>query len=786
MSLNFTFPLAVCTALVVIPWLGASAQTMPKANPKMKVADGIPEKASAFSLKDVRILGGPFKHAMDLDHQYLLSLDPDRLLHNFRVNAGLPSSAKPLGGWEAPDSEVRGHFVGHYLSACAQMYAATGDEKLKANATYVITELAKCQKALGNGYLSAFPETFIDRVETLKPVWAPWYTVHKILAGLIDNYSLCDNKQALDMAIRMGDWAKHRMDKLSDDQMQRMLENEQGGINEGLANLYAITGKKEYLALSERFNHHAVIDPLARREDALDGLHANTQIPKIIGAARQYELTGDPKLQTTASFFWDVVTRDRSYVIGGNSDGEHFSPKAHLSAYLSPTTTETCNTYNMLKLTHHLFTWDPKAHYADYYERALFNHILASQDPDDGMMCYYVPLHSGSRKQYSTPNDSFWCCTGTGVENHARYGDSIYYHEGGQGLYVNLFIDSKLDWKSRGITVRQETRFPEEGLSHLAFTCARPTRMAVHIRRPAWATSEFHVLVNGKEDMAAVSPSSYAVISRTWKTGDRVEIRMPMGLHTEAFKDNANRLAFLYGPIVLSAEWNGGAQLPVIVSAGHDVQDGVTPVQNKTLTFTGEPGVFKAVGEPSGEKLTFKPFYATYKTSYVVYWDVFTPEQWEVKQAQVKAQLAQERALEARSVDVIHPGEEQNERDHKFTGAMTNNGDFGGKKWRDARAGGWFSYELKTLPDAALDLGVTYWGSDGGGRDFDILVDDVKIATESLANKHPDKFFDVVYPIPTDLTKGKSKVTVRYQAHPGSMAGGVFACRILKQSGVQK
>ena len=751
---------------------------------RVKTPGAAAEKVTDFSLKEVRLLDGPFKHAMDRDHAYLLSLEPDRLLHNFRVNAGFPSSAKPLGGWEAPDSEVRGHFVGHYLSACAQMFASTGDDRLRKNAAYVIAELAKCQQALGNGYLSAFPETFIDRVETLKPVWAPWYTVHKLLAGMIDNYTLCGNTQALDIAEKMARWTKGRMDKLSDAQMQRMLENEHGGMNEGLANLYGLTGKKEYLALAERFNHHAVLDPLTRREDTLDGLHANTQIPKVIGAAREYELTGDPKMGVAASFFWNTVTKDRSYVIGGNSDGEHFSPKAHLSEYLSPTTTETCNTYNMLKLTHHLFTWDPRAEYADYYERALFNHILASQNPDTGMTCYYVPLHSGSSKGFSTPNDSFWCCTGTGVENHAHYGDSIYFHDGAKGLYVNLFIASELDWKARGVTMRQETRFPEEGRTRLTFTCVKPARLALHVRHPYWATSGLRILVNGKEEAVGSVPASYAVLSRTWKTGDTVEVVAPMQLRTEAFKDNPHKLAFLYGPIVLSADWKSGEQIPTIVSDDAQLLHGMTPVQDKPLTFTGASTLFKTAGTAMASPLSFQPFYKTYLNSYIVYWDVFTPEQWTSKQTEYADALARERAIEARSVDTIHPGEEQNERDHKFAGAQTSNGDFGGKKWRDARDGGWFSYLLKALPDAAQELTITYWGSDGGGRDFDILVDGVKIAGESLANRHPNRFFDTSYEIPPDLTRGKNQVTVRFQAHSGGMAGGVFGCRIMKKSSV--
>ncbi len=374
----------------------------------------------------------------------MLSLDVERLLHTFRINAGLPSSAQPLGGWEEPKSEVRGHFVGHYLSACALMYAATGDARLKAKGDAVVAGLAECQKAMKSGYLSAYPESFIDRVEAVRPVWAPYYTLHKILAGLIDMAIECDNPQALDVARKFGDWFVTRNAKLSDEQMQKMLGNEHGGVNEALANLYALTGEKKYLDTALRFNHLAVLGPASQREDKLTGLHANTQFPKFIGAAREYDLNGDDTLKTAAEFFWNTVVHERSYVIGGNSDGEHFSPKERLSQALGPNTTETCNTYNMLKLTRHLFCWEPKAEYADYYERALINHILASQNPETGMMCYYVPLRSGMTRGgagmgYNTPENSFWCCTGTGVENHAKYGDSIYFHDpANKSLYSEL------------------------------------------------------------------------------------------------------------------------------------------------------------------------------------------------------------------------------------------------------------------------------------------------------------------------------------------------------------
>jgi len=402
---------------------------------KERVAPVVRFKAEPFPLNDVRLLEGPFLHALELDRAYLLSLDPERLLHDFRRNAGLASTAKPDGGWMAVENYAGcGQFVGHYLSACALTYAGTGDERLKANAARVVAGFAQCQEKLGTGYLHTQRDNFTPRGEAPLGLW---HGTHKFLAGLCDMYVYCDNAQALGIARKLGDWAKLGADKLSDEQMQKMLAVEHGGINEAFANLYAFTGEQKYLRLALRFNHQEIIGPAAKRVDDLTGKHANTQIPKFIGTAREYELTGDDSLKTASSFFWDTVVNERSYVIGGHSSGEMFSAKEKLSQAIGPNTCETCNTYNMLKLTRHLFCWEPRAEYADYYERALYNHILASQNPVDGMMCCFLPLSRGA-KEYCTPEDSFWCCTGTGIENHAKYGDSIYFHQG----ETNLWVDS--------------------------------------------------------------------------------------------------------------------------------------------------------------------------------------------------------------------------------------------------------------------------------------------------------------------------------------------------------
>lgn len=768
-----------CAGMTAVLCAGAALAAAPPPDLTMDARNKVALEAAPFGLAAVRLLEGPFRHAQALDHAYLLSLDPDRLLHTFRLNAGLPSLAEPLGGWEEPKGELRGHFVGHYLTACALMYASTGDEKLNERVRTVVAGLAECQARFPSGYLSAFPEEFFDRVESGRQVWAPYYTLHKIFAGLLDAYQYCGNTQALEVCTKFGDWAVARNRRLSEVQMQSMLGTEHGGINEALANLYAATGDEKYLSAALRFNHQAVIAPAAQKVDRLTGLHANTQIPKFVGTARQYALTGDESLRTASRFFWDTVVRERSYVIGGHSDGEHFTPKERLSTAFGPSTTETCNTYNMLKLTRHLFCWEPRVEYADYYERALYNHILASQNPKDGMTCYYVPLRPGSRKDYSTPLNSFWCCTGTGIENHAKYGDSIYFHSGESTLYVNLFIASELSWPERGLKVRQETEFPLATASRLVFTAPKPVDLEVRLRRPSWATSGYQVAVNGQPTESQGQPGSWVTVRRTWMTGDTIAITMPFDLHTEGFADNPNRFAFLHGPLVLGAEVLPGKPHPAVVAEAPDVLKALAP-GSAPSHFSGSPAVFRIPGGQGGPVM-LEPFYAIHDhRHYVVYFERFTPAQWIAKESEYAAELARQREIATRTVDFLVPDREQSERDHALQGDKTAAGDFGDRKWRHATDGGWFSWQLKALPDQPQELWVTYWGSDGGNRVFDVLVDGQRLATQRLEQQRPESFFDEVYPIPAELLKGKKSVTVRFQAQPGCWAGGVFGVRIMK------
>jgi DUF1680 family protein len=589
----------------------------------------VPWKVRPFPLKQVRLGEGPCKIAMEADRQYLHSLPPDRLLHTFRINAGIPSSAQPLGGWEAPDCELRGHFAGgHYLSACALMHASTGDEDLKKNADVVVAELAKCQAALKGGYLSAFPLEFFDRLRNREKVWAPFYTIHKIMAGNLDMYVHCGNEQALDVAEKMAGWVAGYTRPLSYDHMQRVLATEFGGMGEVLSNLHAVTGKEHYLELAQQFDKKQFFDPLAAHRDELKGLHANTHIPQVIAAARYYELTGERRYRDIAEYFWDEVVSERSYCTGGTSNGESWNTDpGKLSTELSTNTTECCCAYNMMKLTRHLFGWSPDARLMDYYERLVFNHRLGTINPEDGTMMYYLPLASGYWKTFGKPFDSLWCCTGTGSEEYAKLTDTIYFHDD-DSLYVNLYIDSDLEWTEKGLRVRQETRFPEQQATTLTVTAKNPTQLAINLRIPYWVQGG-SVKINGAALPAFASPGSYLTLNRAWKTGDKIELSLPMGLHIDPMPDDETIQALMYGPLVLAGRFdavtkdmlygeygpkdNAQSKVPDIVADPEKPTAWVEPDPKQALTFHG-------VGQ--SQPVTMVPLYQVIQERYAVYWKV--------------------------------------------------------------------------------------------------------------------------------------------------------------------
>jgi DUF1680 family protein len=602
----------------------------------------VPLKAKPFPMTQVRLLDGPCRSAQEVNRKVLQRLPADRLLHNFRVNAGLPTTAEPLGGWERPPreplpdrrSELRGHYTGHFLSALALMHASTGDQELKTKGDFMVAELAKCQEKLGGGYLSAFPRDFWDRLDRRENVWAPFYTIHKIMAGMLDQYQLAGNKQALEVLRGMADWADNWTARHNDPHLQDVLNTEYGGMAETLYTLATITGEDRYAHAGDRYQKRIFVNPLALHRDELRGLHMNTHVPQVIAAAIRYEISGDYRFHEVADYFWNEVTGSRSYVCGGSSNGERWGvePK-RLAAELpqSVSTQECCCAYNMMKLTRHLYSWTADPRYFDYYERTLFNHRLGTIHPETGATQYYLSLTPGTWKTFNTEYDSFWCCTGTGVEEYSKLNDSIYWRDDA-GLYINLFIASELNWEEKGFKLRQDTKFPEQPGTAFVVTAAKPLKMAVRIRIPEWVNGGA-VRINGKPLEAVAGPGSYLAISREWKTGDRVEVDLPMTLRVEKMPDDPTLQAFLYGPVVLAGELGSAGlmpdmlvgpnappidrapsiQIPVFKAAGDDPSSWIKPV-------AGRPLAFRTAGQAKDVSLV--PLNSIFGQRYSVYWRV--------------------------------------------------------------------------------------------------------------------------------------------------------------------
>ena len=753
--------------------------------PEVTVKDKVKVEARPFPLSDLRLLEGSlFKHAMDKDARWLLDLEPDRLLHRFRLNAGLQPKGEIYGGWETLG--VSGHTLGHYLSACSMMYAASGDVRFKERVDYIIRELAECQYARKTGYVGGIPdedkiwaEVSAGDIRTegfdLNGGWVPWYTLHKLWAGLIDAYRYTDNEEARRVVTRLSDWAVNSFGHLSEEQFQKMLRSEFGGMNEVLAEMYAITGNKDYLRLAHQFYHQAILDPLSEKRDELAGKHSNTQVPKIIGEARLYELTGDKKAHTIATFYWERIVGHHTYVNGGNSNYEHLGPPDCLNDRLSAFTSETCNTYNMLKLTRHLFSWDAQPVYMDYYERALYNHILASQNPDDGMVCYCVPLGTGTEKGFSTRFGDFWCCVGSGLENHVKYAESVFFESTeDKGLFVNLFIPTILKWKERKLEVKMETQFPADSKIQISFKGKRQV-FPLHIRYPKWAVNGLKITLNGKEKMIKGTPGSYIVLKERWGDDTTLTIDIPMSLHTVSMPDNPKRVGIFYGPILLAAplgkEVVKAYDIPYFISETGAVTDAIHPVAGKTLEF-----VASTTANP---ELPLLPFYAVYGQKYAVYFDVFSKQEWAVKKVEYQKMMEEQRALEVRTTDWFRIGEMQPERDHGLESENSRTGHIDGNAYRDA-FNGWFSFDVKVDSTQKMGMICSYWGAGKDKRGVDILIDGILFKTVKLDGTHGNKVFEDTYEIPLSFTQGKENINVRFQSHADCYAGGLFGFRMVK------
>ncbi|OYX65754.1 MAG: glycosyl hydrolase [Sphingomonadales bacterium 32-64-17] len=613
------------------------------ATPAGHAADLPALAAQPFDMADVTLHESPFLHAQRMTERYLLSLSPDRLLHNFRVNAGLEPKASVYGGWESEptwaDINCHGHTLGHYLSACAMAYRSTGTADYRQRIDYIASELAACQDAADSGLVTAFPQgaaLVAAHIAGESITGVPWYTLHKIYAGLRDGAELAGSETARAVLIRLADWGVVATSGLSDEAFEAMLVTEHGGMNEIYADLYTMTGKPEYRRLSERFSQKALMVPLAHELDHLDGLHANTQVPKIVGFERAAQIGAAGEYHAAAEFFWQTVTRTRSYATGGHGDGEHFFAMAEVDDHVfSAKGSETCCQHNMAKLTRALFLTQPRADYADFYERTLFNGILASQDPDSGMATYFQGARPGYMKLYHTPEDSFWCCTGTGMESHVKYRDSLYFHADKQ-LWVNLMVPSTLHWREQGATLTQETRFPDAPSTRLTWTLEQPAELTLNLRHPAWS-EQARVLVNGETAIESDQPGRYLALARHWRSGDVVEVQLDMQVRADPLPAAPHIAAFTYGPLVLAAAL-GDDQLPpgadIVINERKYGEYNDTPVPVPQLQGNpdevaarivpvegAEPLTF-AVTAVDGTQVTLVPYHRIAHQRYATYWDL--------------------------------------------------------------------------------------------------------------------------------------------------------------------
>ena len=714
-------------------------------------------KVEYFGISDVRLTRSAFKHAEDMDIQYLLALNPDRLLAPYLKGAGLTPKADNYTNWE--NTGLDGHIGGHYVSALSYMYAATGNEEIGRRLDYMLSELKRCQDTAGDGYLCGVPDgrSMWKEIEQgnvraatfgLNDRWVPLYNIHKIYAGLRDAYLVAHREEAKDMLVKLTDWMERTTANLSDAQMQDMLRSEHGGLNETFADVAAITGDKRYLKLAHRFSHDIILNPLLKNEDKLTGIHANTQIPKVIGFKRIADIEKNDEWSRAANFFWQTVVNNRSITIGGNSVFEHFHPADNFeSMRTSEQGPETCNTYNMLRLTKLLYATSADAKYMDYYERALYNHILSTQDPVQGGFVYFTPMRSGHYRVYSQPQTSFWCCVGSGLENHARYGEMIYAHKGNNQLYVNLFIPSTLKWGD--ISIEQSTSFPDEEGTSVTVTSknGKNKKFALNIRVPEWVNaSELALTINGKAMKVEIA-DGYVKMNRSWKDGDKVHISMPMHLRAIDMPDNSHNFSFLYGPIVLASRMGTQRQdgmfaddsrgghiaqgprlplqnMPVVVGTPDDILSHITKTNGK-MEFT-----LKGVSPENYEGMKLEPFYRIHESRYMAYWPVLSASEVQKRQEEVARQESIAQALEARTADKVTCGEQQPESDHFVKMEWSGTGNDGGVQWRETRQ--WFSYRMKTNGRKITAVRIAFRPENN--RDARILINDAEIGTFSTAD----------------------------------------------------
>ena len=767
--------------------------------------------ADEFPLGDVTLLDGPLKKARDLNINTLLKYGCDRLLAPYLKEAGLTPKGKSYPNWDGLD----GHVGGHYLTAMA-INAATGDKECQKRMEYFISELQACADAnaknhpeWGKGYVGGVPGS--DRIwgnfkkGNFGPyygAWVPFYNIHKMYAGLRDAWVYCGNEQAKQLFLGFCDWAIDLTAGLTDAQVERALDTEHGGMNEVLADAYAITGEQKYLDVARRFSHRRLLNPLMQRRDILDNMHANTQVPKVIGFERIAELGGDEAYHTAGAYFWDIVTGERTLAFGGNSRREHFPSKEACQDFVQDIDgPESCNTNNMMKLTEDLHRRNPEARFADYYEVAMFNHILSTQHPEHGGYVYFTSARPRHYRNYSAPNEAMWCCVGTGMENHGKYGQFVYTHHA-NALYVNLFVASELNWKEKGLKLRQETQFPYAESSRITITQSPNTKQPIPImvRYPGWVKpGQFSVKVNGKPVSIVTGPASYVTIDRQWKKGDVVDIQFPMHNSVKYLPNMPQYIALMHGPIMLAMKTGTedlamliaddsrfgqlavGKKLP-IDQAPILVNKDVESIANQLQPIAGKPLHFnlttKMVNEIRNELM---PFFELHDSRYMMYWLALSEDSYKDYLTNLAKQEQERQALEARTTDKVQPGEQQPESDHFMETDNSTVGNTNDVFFRDARDGHYFSYLMQTGGKTDLSLRLKYWGvGDWKNPEFDIFVDDALVTTVNLVGKYRTSQFKFEeYPIPAELLKGKKQVRVKFVAKPHKQVGEIYEVRLI-------
>ncbi len=761
------------------------------------------KQVQLFPLSDVKLFDSPFLQAQQTDLNYILAMDPDRLLAPYLREAGLTPKAQPYTNWE--NSGLDGHIGGHYISALSMMSAATGNTEIKQRLDYMVNELKRCQDAVGTGFIGGTPgsipmwnEIKAGNIRAggfdLNGKWVPLYNIHKTYAGLRDAYLFTGNLTARDMLFKLTDWMLDVTHGLSEEQMQDMLRSEHGGLNEIFADVYAMTGDSKYLTLAKHFSHLAILNPLLAKEDKLTGLHANTQIPKVIGYKRIADLEKNKEWDDASQFFWEIVTQNRSVSMGGNSVREHFHPADNFEPMVTDIEgPETCNTYNMLRLSNMFFQTTAEARYIDFYERGLYNHILSSQEPDKGGFVYFTPMRPGHYRVYSQPETSMWCCVGSGLENHTKYGEIIYGHTENE-LYVNLFIPSQLEWKDKGITLVQETRFPEEEHVRFMIRESKKKAFALKLRYPGWVEEgKLTVTVNGQPQPINGVPGNYITIDRKWKKGDEVVLTLPMKLTMEQLPDQSDYYSFMYGPIVLATK-TGTEDMKGLYAddsrGGHIAHGHQIPLQDMPI-LVGETNQllscfkkenendirFRYTGEIYPEKfksMEFIPFFRLHNSRYAVYFRQVTPDNLQLLKEDITRKEQQKAEWIERTVDLIYPGEQQPESDHFINYEDSHTGTRDNRHFRLAR--GWFSYELK-IKEEAHSLMLVLHKEDTKPR-TNIYIGDKKIDVSPIIADLDENFITWIYELPEKLNRGTE--TLKFMPGESEQTFRVYEVRLLK------